>query len=74
MNKIKKPEINSFPNNEFWDSLERIVNGLSNLIKNIISALNKLGIISYDLSFKIKMILSGIASAICVIFDKQKKY
>ncbi|MCC8381803.1 hypothetical protein [Xenorhabdus sp. PB30.3] len=74
MNKKTNTKINSFPNDDFWNSLENIFSGLSTLIKNIISALNEMGIISYNLSLTIRIFISSIVAAIDSIFERQKYY
>ncbi|PHM66654.1 hypothetical protein Xsto_00983 [Xenorhabdus stockiae] len=73
MNKTTNKK-NSFPNDDFWNSLENIFSGLSTLIKNIISALSEMGIISYNLSLTIRIFLSSIVAAINSIFERQKHY
>ncbi|MDX7988095.1 hypothetical protein FE392_12240 [Xenorhabdus sp. 12] len=56
---------------DFWKFLEDIVNAISNTLKNIASALNKFGIISYDNTREIRLMISSIATAINLYFESK---
>ncbi|MDX8000048.1 hypothetical protein FE394_12745 [Xenorhabdus sp. Reich] len=67
INTEKKP----FITNDFWKSMEAVVSGLSITVKNIISTLSELGVISHGLEITIRMIISSIATAINFYFESK---